>query len=60
MADLGCKQTEEETMTTAEMPSRDARKIVEAVNLLLSEGGIDSHERLKVCLLYTSPSPRDS
>lgn len=35
-------------MTTAEMPSRDARKIVEAVNLLLSEGGIDSHERLKV------------
>lgn len=48
MADLGCKQTEEETMTTAEMPSRDARKIVEAVNLLLSEGGIDSHERLKV------------
>ena len=35
-------------MTMAEMPSRDARKVVEAVNLLLSEGGIDSHERLKV------------
>lgn len=35
-------------MTTAEVPSRNARKVVEAVNLLLSEGGIDSHERLKV------------
>lgn len=35
-------------MTLAETPSRDARKVVEAVNLLLSEGGIDSHERLKV------------
>lgn len=35
-------------MTTAEMPTRDARKVVEAVNLLLSEGGTDSHARLKV------------
>lgn len=35
-------------MTTTEMPSRNARKVVEAVNLLLSEGGTDSHNRLKV------------
>lgn len=35
-------------MATAEMPTRNARKVVEAVNLLLSEGGTDSHNRLKV------------
>lgn len=35
-------------MTTTENPSRNARKVVEAVNLLLSEGGTDSHTRLKV------------
>lgn len=35
-------------MTTTEMPSRNARKVVEAVNLLLTEGGTDSHKRLKV------------
>jgi hypothetical protein len=35
-------------MTTAATPSRNARKVVEAVNLLLSEGGTDSHNRLKV------------
>ena len=35
-------------MTTTATPSRNARKVVEAVNLLLSEGGTDSQSRLKV------------
>ncbi|MBK4157556.1 DUF4065 domain-containing protein [Corynebacterium macginleyi] len=35
-------------MTTTEMPSRNARKVVEAVNLLIGEGGTDSNTRLKV------------
>lgn len=35
-------------MVSTAVPSRNARKVVEAVNLLLEEGGTDSHTRLKL------------